>query len=857
MASTWLRALDDLEGVDLPLVGGKAFRLALLKQNGFNVPPGLVVTTHFFETQIRHAKLTPLWAGSPDIAVTAEALNWLADSLKITPLAPPLAQALNRQLEAVFGSQAGNFAVRSSVIDEDQRDHTFAGLHLTELGVPRGALLIAITRCWASALHGPAIEYRQAHGMSIQSIKVAVLIQPLLRPSSAGVAFSINPLTGARDEMVIEATWGLADRLVSGKTQPYFYRLANQPPHYPLLEQRPGDAPPAGPEQPDPNGPLSPRQVAEMAHQLGQIQALMGQPQDVEWAWQGETLFVLQTRPVAGPPEPAHTLDREWLRLSHLESLPELPSPLFGSLLERSQIQLIHFFKSLGFAIENSGPLERLILGRPYLNLTLIKKLFARLGLHPDNFLQAIGYPKTTQGRIFAVDWRAARRALGLYLAIFKRLAQLRPYLEASLAKINEACASLRHSNLNAPRDNLLNQLQQQDKIYGLLALVNLNLVMGQGVLVALGRRLLAPITPAPATVLRMRARRGLKPHQLAYNQALIRLGQMAGRSESLKNLLDNLPPKAALPDPLPPEFEPHLNNFLTQYGQRAAFEMDPAWPRYGEMPATLLPTLQQVVKNRASPNPGFDEQMLLASSAGFSRMLPWRRWLAQPLVILLRRQLLWQDMLDSARAEAMAACRHWNLALGARWAGKSWLAQPEDIFWLTLQEIEQAIMLEQNAAVSLSSTVQARKESYHGYAKTKMPLQLKEAQLPYIQMGVGLSSKISDEVIIGLPVSPGQARGKVVVMRRPEALSRQFEEDIILVMPSTDPAWLAQLHLACGLIVETGGLLSHGSIIAREYGLPAVANIPRATQRFHTGDTVLVDGSTGVVQLLEAAPAA
>jgi pyruvate,water dikinase len=132
------------------------------------------------------------------------------------------------------------------------------------------------------------------------------------------------------------------------------------------------------------------------------------------------------------------------------------------------------------------------------------------------------------------------------------------------------------------------------------------------------------------------------------------------------------------------------------------------------------------------------------------------------------------------------------------------------------------------------------------------MPLELRQSQIPSIQLGLGLASEAASDVVIGLPISPGQARGTVLVVKQ---LPEQFEtpaHDTILVMPSTDPAWLTLLTSATGLIVETGGLLSHGSVIAREYGVPAVANIPQATQRFRTGDKVLVDGSTGVIQLLE-----
>ena len=162
--------------------------------------------------------------------------------------------------------------------------------------------------------------------------------------------------------------------------------------------------------------------------------------------------------------------------------------------------------------------------------------------------------------------------------------------------------------------------------------------------------------------------------------------------------------------------------------------------------------------------------------------------------------------------------------------------------------------MVGTEVAITPSSTVQARKEIRQIYAKTKMPPSLKESQLSAIQLGLEISTEAPSDVTIGLPVSPGQTRGTVTVVHSPAEVG-QLPADTILVMPSTGPDWLPLLHLAAGLIVETGGLLSHGSVIAREYGLPAVANIPHATQRFHSGDKVLVDGSTGVVQLLEAAP--
>jgi pyruvate,water dikinase len=843
----WLLTLSEIEGKEFALVGGKAFRLAMLKRYGFDVPPGLVLTTHFFETQIQFNRLTPLWAGSPDIAVTTESLVWLAAALKTKPLVKELREALNQQLDALFGPKIDNFAVRSSAIDEDQRDHTFAGVHLTELGVPRSALPISITRCWASALDEPALKYRQVHGMSIQAIRIAVLIQPMLSPRVSGVGFTINPLTGSRDELIIEATWGLGEAVVSGEIQPYFYKLANRPPDYPLLEERAGSVPPPFGEPPG-VGPLTPNDLIALATQLEQIQALIGEPQDVEWGqYDDRSFFILQTRPVVAIPKPQvkTALDQEWTRGNYPKILPELPSPFATSLLERTQNRATEFFQEVDLHVEEVGSFVKLILGRPYLNLTLLKRAVTQMGLKPD-VLYITGYTDIRAGETaFTIDQEAAWYSRYTYWQGLKRMFNADHHLQAYQDLAAELITTLEQDN---PADlspaTLLIHLRRHEQLYEEFFKTELRLTMGIAISLAIAGTLLTPLTESPATLVSDMALKGVKTTEWELNETFLELGQLARKSQTLQQYLmaaDFHDYPQALAAPENQSFRAAFDRFLAQYGYRAAYELDPGWPRYQDDPTALFWIIRQHAQIEPQAHPKSEQTPLS----------PWRRWLTTPFINNLHRLLAMRETLDTAHAKAVAACRAWDLALGQCWVKQGWLAEPGDFFWLTLDDVERTLMVKGEVGVTLSATVRARKATYETYAETSMPFTVRESEIPSIQVGVGLRAGSQPEVLVGLPVSPGQAHGTALVLRSPDEFE-PIAAEIILVMPSTGPAWLPLLHRAAGLVVETGGLLSHGSVIAREYGLPAVANIPHATQLFQTGDTILVDGSTGVVQLLE-----
>lgn len=867
MSEPWFRRLDDIEGGDLACVGRKAFRLATLRRHGLPVPPGLVITARFFEEQIKQLAYTPLWAGSPDVAVTENALLFLADTLKTKPLARPLAREFQAQLDRSFPAAVEHFAVRSSAIDEDRQSHSFAGIHLTELAVPRSALTVSLTRCWASALSEPALHYRREHGLPIQAIKIAVLIQPMLRPASAGVGFTLNPATGARDELLIEANWNGGGAVVSGRVKPYQYRLAKRPPYYPILGREAGSEPgPAG----GPADPLSEPQLRQMAEQMEQIEALMGQPQDVEWIWEGDRFFVVQTRPAQAMPRvdlPA--IDVEWTRGNYRESLPELPSPLFVSLLERTQNRALTFFSQMGLDPYGVGPFIKSVYGRPCLNLTMLKRVTGQIGLLPRGVLQAFGYarPEGQPQEAIAIDWETmwtARRALARLIRAGLQAEKPVKEFEAAVAALPQTLPPFR---LETSPAELLAQFRERERIYGDLLHVTLILVGGIAGLGALAARLIEPLTESAADLVNTLAALGTTPLVTRQNRMLLQLGQAARLEPRVgayfaENNGDFANYRQALAGT---EFLHLFETMLANEGDRALYEADMGWPRFSDDPTPLLRIIRRyaTADSLASPPEAERRQTesikrtwrdLSKQTTGLDRILPWRQALALPLIHRLSRLLILRERLRTAQARAMAGIRRWDLNLARHWVKVGWLDRPEDYFWLTMEEIERAILAETEAGITLRPLVNARQATYAVNETIRVPNVLHESDIPDLSQASPAATEPLAGVLTGLPISPGQVQGRVIVLRRPEDLP-QLAEDTILVTPSTDPIWFPLFPLAKGLIVEMGGLLSHGSIIAREYGLTAVANIPDAMNRLRTGDRVLVDGSTGVVQILEQAP--
>ena len=865
MSQPWLLTLDEIDRTDIQKVGAKALHLSILQRNKLTDADALVVTTEALAHQIDEYSLRPIWEGSPNVAVTEDALNFLADYLKTKPLASDFEQALLQKLDVLFPHSIQSFAVRSSGVDEDGERLSFAGLHLTELAVPRALIPVSITRVWASALSGRALQYRLKNDVPIQSIKIAVLIQPMFKPESAGVAFTLNPVSGARNEIVIEAVSALGDAVAQGTATPHRYHLKKQSPQYPIIQQSSGDT----------NGkdPLNEDARRQLAQTLERIEALVGMPQDVEWLFAKDTLHILQTRNISAfahndtfvdSDYAAGAVDAEWTRANYSEVLPELPSVQFASLMTRTQGRGLQFFSQMGIDISGLGPYIKVFYGRPYINLSITKRVLTKLGLNPIPLLAMAGYVNaTTFSNPFYMDWKKIWRAKRIYWNILKQIFGVTRRVEEYTSFADHVIEAL--GKVPATTDDLRTQFGFRERLYGDtigVGLILLSALTGLTVLVA---RLVSPFAGSSTDIFQKLGTFGKNPVSRQYNLAMWQLSRTALTSASVVAYLTRSLSYTNYEEALAgTDFLKEFQEYLTDKGHLSTYPADMGFSRYAEKPDSLLQVIagytrlshKQGTESRAEKetHPVWKLWRDLTGNAhGVHRWLPWRKLLALPMLKLLHNIFLSRSDMVAAQSRAMAAIRQWDLALAQKWAASQIINLPSDYFWLTMKEVERVLVSVSHTLSPLQPVITARQENYRAYREMDVPLVLKDSEEPNLVKEEGVEKIAIEDTLVGLSVSAGQVQGVVSFLSDYDSLD-DVPERHILVVPSTDPAYLPYFPLAVGLIVEQGGMLSHGSIIAREYKLPAVSNID-ARQQLHSGDRVLLDGSTGVVQVLARAP--
>jgi len=894
-------SLDDAASLDS--VGGKALNLARLHQAGFPVPPAFVLTTsayrRFVQANALSATITAQMRaldGAGPVGLDA-ASRAIRERFAAGQMPGEIAAALDA---GYAGLGRPPVAVRSSATAEDLPGLSFAGQHDTFLHVVgEEALRRAVIDCWSSLWTARAIAYRVRNSLDQSAITLAVVVQEMAPSQSSGVLFTANPLTGKRDETVIDATYGLGEALVSGQVEPDQYVVGSKAADggdaagWWILSKtlgskalaihgRPGGGTTVLQEDAAGRQVLPDVMILELARLGRRVAERLGAPQDVEWAAVGEKLYLLQARPITTlyplpvgmPTEPL----RAMISFGSVQGMLDPMTPLGRDAIGTTLIGAGKVFGAR-VTLETQTLLweagERLWIDVSGLARTRVGRRLALAALpYVDPSAGQAFHTLIEQGRFPPPGPLRARTAWRVLRALFPMLVRairtlLRPdaerdrlfrLLEGMLADSErrfEQAASL------SERLSLIRRMADRAFDFVIPHFVP-RFGMGMATYNLLSRLAATLPTGVEDAGIDVRVMMRGAPHNVTTEMdlALWETAQtIRADPESLAYFSAHEAAALAVDDQqgrLPPVAQAAIGLFMQRYGMRGLAEIDLGRPRWREEPLPILQTLRsylEITDAHQAPDAVFErgaqtaeveiDRLVTALHGTRGGWLKARlaRWAARRMRALVGLR----EAPKFAVVRIMGLMRRVLLADGARLAAEGLLARPDDVFMLHLRELD---ALAAGDARDWAALAEARRQ--------RRAQELKRRQVPRLLLsdghvyygGESASDSHEAEDLSGTPVSPGTVEGVVRVVLDPRRTQLQPGE--ILVCPGTDPSWTPLFLTAGGLVMEVGGMMTHGAVVAREYGLPAVVGVHQATLRLRSGQRIRVDGSTGRVVLLD-----
>jgi rifampicin phosphotransferase len=845
-------------------VGGKGAHLGELSRiEGIRVPPGFCVTTDAFRRILADApgiddqlgRLSRLDSDDRGAirVVSAEIRRAIEETAIPGDVMAAITLALTR-----LGEHAA-YAVRSSATAEDLPTASFAGQQDTYLNVTGAAVILEhISRCWASLFTERAVTYRLRNGLDHTTVHMAVVVQQMVFPHAAGILFTADPVTSNRKVSWVEASFGLGEALVSGLVNADTYTVRDGEVVGKTLgkKQRAIYALPAGgtdeqaidpaqEEQPA----LTDAQVVELAQMGRRIEAHFGRPQDIEWCLAGSDFWIVQSRPITTLfpiPEAADRENHVYVSVGHQQMMTEAMRPLGVSMWQLTAMAPMHeaggrlfvdVTQRLASPSTRVGLLEVMGRGDPLIGDAL------QTILERGDFLPSL--PDESPGR--APAW-AAPAQIDTDPAIVTEL------IERSRVSIAALKRDIQSKSGPALFDFLLEAFTEHKRflsdpmsLQAIMAGMQATWWLNDQLEAWLGEKSAADTLTlsAPGNVT---SEMGLALLDVAdairpYPEVVAFLHDV--EDEVFLNELVDLEGG--------PEARAAIEAFLDLYGMRCVGEIDITRPRWSERSSTLLPVILGNIKN-FEPGDGerrFEqglqeawekEQGLLARLRGLpdgerkaeatKRMIDCVRtfigYREYPKYFIISRYFVYKQAL---------------LAEAERLVQAHVLREEQDIFYLTFPEL-QDVALGHRADEQL---IARRKDAFRSYEALTPPRVLTSDGEPIA--GRYRRDDVPVGTLVGLPVSSGTIEGRARVIR--DMAEAELEPGDILVTTYTDPSWTPVFVSITGLVTEVGGLMTHGAVIAREYGLPAVVGVEQATRLIHDGQRIRVNGTDGYVEIL------
>jgi rifampicin phosphotransferase len=836
--SSYVLELDEA-GADLATVGGKGASLATLRRAGLPVPPGFHVTTAAYRRFVAHHGLAEQILDSAD--GSSEGAADIAALFAAHDVPDEIAAPI-RAAYAALGSPA--VAVRSSATAEDLPGASFAGQQDTFLDV-RGANAVvdAVRRCWASLWTVRAMEYRRREAIDPADVALAVVVQELVDADAAGVLFTADPVTGATDRMVVNATWGLGESLVGGHVTPD--ELVLDAATGAVRERRTGDKAvmtvrtPDGPaERPVPDDRrrvpvLDDAHAAELATLGRRIAAHYGRPMDVEWTLARGTFAIVQARPITGLRDPwndSRSGDYLWTNTNLGEAIPDVMTPSTWSLVQLFMSRAMPTLSLPGFrGYGNIG-------GRFYLNMSLSAALSGLVGISESRFRSltentfgrlpaGVTIPPVPLSRI-----QVLRKLVPTAVRFVAGVPGTLRRLPAFVAGNPGHCAELT-GRIAATADPVALARLWDDEVRPLV-------VAGSDMLGAAGRS-----DPVALLTVQKRLRKlvgdadaaALTSGLTVDGEVLASLGPVVGLALVERGDIDE-------------------TTYAERYGHRSPHEFEVSMPRPVEQPGWVQ---DQIAALRAA---GADPLELLQKQEAAHRAA-WERLVeTHPRAVNATRKRLerWSRAARTREQARTEVVRTFAVARAYLLRAGELTGLGDGIFMLTPDEV--ATVLRGGPVPDTAE----RRAAYERYAALPPYPSLIRGRFDPFAWAAGPDRRAdlfdasaapvpADGAVTGFPGAGGVVEGVVRVLRSAEE-GADLRPGEILVTTVTNIGWTPLFPRVAAVVTDVGAPLSHAAIVARELGIPAVVGCGNATSVLHTGDQVRVDGGRGTVEVLASA---
>jgi rifampicin phosphotransferase len=880
----------------LETVGGKGLNLIRLTRAGFTVPGGFIIPTDAYRASLSTYGLqNTIEVSIRDLlAEDAPGLERASEEIRrafsTVPMPDELAEAIRAAYESLKDAPV---AVRSSATAEDLPDLSFAGqqdTYLNILGISQ--LLKAVVDCWSSLWTARGIGYRIRNKVSQSDAALAVVVQEMIQSESSGVLFTANPLTGLRSEVVIDATLGLGEALVSGQVEPdhYVVNVASGK----IIQKTLGAKKISTRAKADGGvqtmsedaseiQALSDSEIIQLGTIATQVQKEYQSPQDIEWAFAKGRLYLLQTRAITSLfPIPHESFDplEVWFSFGAVQGMLGPITPLgqdtvrlvgagaggiFGLKLRYDKLAVFGLAGERIW-IKVDGVMQNPLGARIFSAVVpmfdpSIGQILIALAAEPQ-FKARKGILKfSTLGRLILFGLRMLPHIIYTMLypegAREETMRKLEHFLSQAgfshegdrFARLADCVSFLRDRTVSKSIETIMPQ------ILPLLgpSLISLSLLTKLAAQTDAGDHGIAPMV--------LELTRGL-PNNVTTEMdlALWEAAKAIHSDADSWNYFKSTAPSSLAADYLNGALggaaQSAIAAFMDRYGMRGVGEIDLGSPRWREQPEPIMQTLQsylQISDESYAPDVVFrrgaqaaeDAIEKLATSARQQR----GGWLRERLVRGAARRLrILMGVRESPKyyvIRVMGLARQELLSVGHEFETARMIERADDLFFLYISELE---MLSKNESRDWKALIARRRAGYERELRRKQVPRVLVSDGRAFYEGLG-SGAHTEDVMTGSPVSPGVAEGVVHVIFDPR--SEQLAPGEILVCPGTDPAWTPLFMSAGGLITEVGGMMTHGSVVAREYGIPAVVGVHQATSRLTNGQRIRLDGTTGKILVL------